>query len=215
MEKLGVPPPVLRGPDRNGTAGFPRFARAWLTLFAALAAAGGACARGARSPEEAQQRLAAAVTARDGSALFDALDTDTRWSYMSIHRAHRESYDIILSTFPDDERERQLRRFEAGATAESARELFAQSLTSQTWTELAGQVAIRTPPQLVGAGDQAEVALPDGRKMTFRKGKDRRGWGYSGMAEGAEQLKRRAAADLETIRASAADYERAATRRGR
>lgn len=180
------------------------------------AALDGGCSRRAKTPEEAYQRLSDAVAARDGSQLFDALDLETRWSWMTAHRAHRESYDIVLSNYPEDERDRQLRRFESGATSESAREMFARQLTEQTWTDLKAQLATAGTPQVVGDGNSAEVALPDGRKLVLRKGKDKRGgWGYSGLAEAAEQLKRRALADLELIRTSAADYERAATRRGR
>src|SRR5205814_4139619 len=87
--------------------------------LAALAAAG--CAGGARTPEEAQQRLAQAVEAHDGARLFDALDLETRWSWMSIQRAERETYDIILSNFPEgSERQRYLRRCQAGALSENA-----------------------------------------------------------------------------------------------
>jgi hypothetical protein len=38
------------------------------------------------------------------------------------------------------------------------------------------------------------------------------GWGFAGLAKGAEDDKNRAYNDLEVVRASAADYERAAAR---
>src|SRR5262245_54106478 len=82
------------------------------------------CARGASTPEEAYRRLAAAVTAKDAGALFDALDQETRWSWMTVQRSHREAYDVVLSIFPEGpDRTRQLGRFEAGATSENARAL--------------------------------------------------------------------------------------------
>lgn len=176
-----------------------------------LAVAG--CAGGARTPEEAQERLARAVEARDGGLLYDALDLKTRWSWMSIQKAERETYDIILSNFPEgSERQRYLRRCEAGALSENARALFARELEPAAWDELAAALKGAGPVQVVGE-DRAESAAGDGRKLVFRRPTARRGgWGFAGLADRAEEIKRRALADLEVVRTSAADYERAATR---
>ena len=174
-----------------------------------LAAA--ACSKGARSPEEAYRRFSEAVTAADGARLFDALELDTRWSWMSVQRAHREAYDILLSNHPEGaERERQLKRFEAGALAQSARDLFVRELDQATWLELRRAVGERI--QTLDAA-RAEVALASGQRFPFRKDPGGKwGWGYAGLAEQGEQVKRRAAADLDLIRTNAADHERAAAR---
>jgi hypothetical protein len=192
-----------------------------LAVMLAGASALAGCAGGSKTPEEASQRLAQAVAARDGGLLFAALDLETRWSWMSILRAQRESYDIILSNFPEGaERERHLRRCEAGALSESARDLFARQLEAQTWSELAARLPARPPePGTVtasGDGSSAELEGRDGHKLLFRRPSERRGgWGFAGLADEAEQIKRRALADLELVRTSAADYERAATRQNR
>jgi hypothetical protein len=184
-------------------------ARAFGFQLAVIAVAG--CAGGAPTPEEAHQRLVQAVEARDGARLFDALDLQTRWSWMSIQRAERETYDIILSNFPEGpERERLLRRCQTGALSESARALFARQLEPATWNQLAAGLPGTGAPQVVSA-DRAELAA-GARKLDYRRA-GRRGWGYAGLAAQAEDLKRRALADLELVRSSAADYERAATRR--
>jgi hypothetical protein len=176
--------------------------------LAVLAAVAG-CAGGAPTPEEAQQRLARAVEARDGARLYDALDLDTRWSWMSILRAQRETYDIILSNFPEgSERQRYLRRCEAGALSDSARALFARQLEPAAWHEL--EAGLGAPVQAV-AQDRAE-STNNGHRLVFRRSLRRGGWGFAGFAEQAEQIKRRSLADLEVVRTSAADYERAATR---
>jgi hypothetical protein len=176
--------------------------------LAVLAAVAG-CAGGSRSPEEAQQRLAQAVEARDGARLYDALDLETRWSWMSILRAQRETYDIILSNFPEgSERQRYLRRCEAGALSESARSLFASQLEPAAWQELAA--GLGAPVQAVAA-DRAE-SVNQGHRLVFRRSLRRGGWGFAGFAAQAEEIKRRSLADLEVVRTSAADYERAATR---
>jgi hypothetical protein len=181
---------------------------ATVVRLAVLAALAG-CAGGARSPEEALQRLAQAVEARDGARLYDALDRETRWSWMSILRAQRETYDIILSNFPDgSERQRYLRRCEAGALSESARALFTGQVEPGAWQELAA--ALGGTIQSV-ADDRAE-ATHNGHKLVFRRTSRRGGWGFAGLADEAEEIKRRSLADLEVVRTSAADYERAATR---
>jgi hypothetical protein len=190
-----------------------------LLIGALCGAALGACDRGGKTPEDAYQRLAEAVEARDGERLFEALDLETRWSWMSVQRAQRESYDIVLSNFPEGpEQERTLRRFEPGALSEGARELFARQLDPRVWTDLAATLAAAgANPRLVVTADglHAEVSAA-GRTLAFRKGSDgHRGWGYAGLAPEAEEVKRRATADLELMRTSGADYERAAARQGR
>jgi hypothetical protein len=189
-------------------------------LAAVCGAAAGGCERGGKTPEEAYQRVAEAVEARDGERLFEALDLETRWSWMSVQRAQRESYDIVLSNFPEGpERERTLRRFEAGALSEGARELFARQLDPRLWTDLAAALTAAGPaPRVVVAPDgaQADVAGGGGKGLTFRRASDgHHGWGYAGFAAEGEEVKRRAMADLELMRTSAADYERAAARQGR
>jgi hypothetical protein len=174
-----------------------------------------ACERGGKTPEDAYQRLADAVAARDGGRLFDALDLETRWSWMSVQRAHREAYDIVLSNFPEGpERERVLRRFEPGARSDSARDLFAGTLDPAVWDALAAALAATgRVPHLVVEGAQATAGA---RPLTFRQGPGgHRGWGYAGLAPEAEQVKRRALTDLDLMRTSAADYERAAARQSR
>ena len=60
-----------------------------------------AAAHKAKTPGEAYKRFSAAVNAGDGGALFDALDQETRWNWMTIQKFHREAYDIVLSNYPE------------------------------------------------------------------------------------------------------------------
>jgi hypothetical protein len=179
-----------------------------------LALAVGACSRGAATPAEAHTRLMAAVAAHDSTKLWDALDLETRWSWMSIQRAWREAYDITQSVVPEGpERIRLLARFEPGATSEDARTLFARMLTTEDWANLQNVVTnardgAATAPVSGEGGERATVG-----PLLYRKGHGwRSGWGYAGLAARAEQLKFAATADLERMRKDAADYERAATR---
>jgi hypothetical protein len=173
-----------------------------------------ACTRGARTAEEAYDRFVAAIRAHDGELLYGALDLETRWSWMSIRRAQREAYDIVLSSFPEGpQRETQGRRFEAAALSENEAQLFASQMTEARWAELAR--GLPDHPRLEPVGpDQVQLPTADGRRLVFKRGSNQR-WGYAGFAQEAEQLKRKTAADLELVRASAADLEQAASRSGR
>jgi hypothetical protein len=175
------------------------------------------CRRGARSPEAAYARFAEAVKTRDGKRLYDALDLETRWSWMTVRRAHREAYDIILSNFPEGpERDQRSRRYEAAAQSDSEAALFAEQLAPPRWEELTAAIRglpDQPPLQPAGAGEMT-VAPATGAPLRFRKGQDGR-WGYAGLAAEAEDRKRRASADLELTRSSAADFERAAARAGK
>jgi len=125
----------------------------------------------------------------------------------------------VLSNYPPGpDRDRSLHRFEAGAHSDSATALFARQLDPAVWSELAAAIAAIGPtPRL--AGDGAEVAATaGGHTLPFRKRSDGHrgwGWGYAGLATHGEDVKRRAVADLELVRTSAADYERAAARQSR
>ncbi len=185
--------------------------------FVAAAALGLSCSRGARSPEEGYRQLALAVQARDARALFAALDQETRWSWMTIQRSHREAYDIVQSVYPDGaERARQIARFEAGAQSDGADALFATQVTDKDWQELAVIVSAQATPAATfrTSGDTATADVR-GKAVPFRQGPKDGRWGYTGYAETAEATKRRAMTDLDLLRRSAADYERAAVREAR
>ena len=178
----------------------------------------GCGARGPSNPADAHARLAAAVAKHDGDLLWNALDQDTRWSWMTIERAWREAYDITQSAVPEGpERARLLARFEPGATSENAQALFRRMLDPDDWKQVATllSAAGSRQPELVPGGETAQIST-DAGQLVYRKPHNRFwGWGYAGLATRAEQIKRTASADLERMRSDAADYERAATRGAR
>ena len=187
-------------------------ARVGLALLALATVAGAGCRHKSKTPEEAFQRFASAVAAGDGTALFDALDQKTRWDLMTIQKYHREAYDIVLSNYPEGpERDREKGRFERAATAPSARELF-RTDAAPVLLPMLGPQAQGIPRVDPGAGDgQATAVLGNGRQVPLGRGEDG-GWGFAGLAKATEDDMNRAYHDLEVVRASAADYERAAAR---
>jgi hypothetical protein len=188
-------------------------------LFAFLIVTYASCGGGrARTPAEAHARLSAAVAAHDGMKLWNAVDQDTRWSWMAVQRAGRECYDITQSAVPEGpDRARLLARFAPAATSENAQTLFARMLTPVEWstTEALLAAAGARQPELSPSGETGVIATAAGT-LLYRKAHNRFwGWGYSGFAARAELLKRTASGDLDRMRTDAADYERAATRGAR
>lgn len=187
-----------------------------LGLFFVLSLALVGCGRGAKSPEEAYARFAAALRAKNGSSLFAALDLQTQWSWMSLRQMHREAHEIIVTRYPEASREREAKRYRQGAEATSDAEFFAASLDVGIWDEIGQGMPIGGMPTVTKLSEtEATATTPGGRKLLFRFGprKDA-GWGFAGLADGAEAQKRRTANDLETVRASAAVFDRAASRGG-
>ena len=183
-----------------------------VVLLAALATTPG-CRHKSKTPEDAYQRFAAAVKGGDGAGLFDALDQTTRWDFMTIQKWHREAYDIVLSNYPEGpEREREKNRFEEAATASSARELFRSTAAPRLLSQL-GALLLDAPSSFErGPGDdRADAVLANGTRIPFAQTPNG-GWGFAGLAERTAADKNRAYHDLAVVRASAADYERAAAR---
>ena len=70
-------------------------------------------------------------------------------------------------------------------------------------------------PIEAGASDDTAAAVaPSGARVELKRSADG-DWGYGGIAKRAEEDKNRAWHDLESVRASAADFERAAARAGK
>jgi hypothetical protein len=191
-------------------------ARSTLALVVvALALAGVACGPKSKTPAEAYHKFSEAVTAGDPGALWDALDQETRWAYMTVQKWHREAYDIVLSNYPEGpNRDRERRRFEHAATASSARALFISDLGPTVLPTLRPLAAPEATIQPGPDADHADAVLTSGQHVELARGK-KGGWGFAGLQKRALDDKNRAFHDLELVRASAADYERAAARAGK
>jgi hypothetical protein len=173
------------------------------------------CRQKSKTPDEAYRRLSAAVESQDGGKLFDALDQESRWAWMTIQKWHREAYDIVLSNYPEGpEREHEIHRFEPGATASSARELFRTQVAPGVLPLLRPLCTADARIEEAPSGSEAAAVLTSGARVPFARGKNG-GWGFAGLAKEAQEQKTRAYHDLEVARASAADYERAAARAGK
>jgi hypothetical protein len=181
--------------------------------LALVLGSGAGCGGGAKTPELAYKRFEAAVRAGDGGALFDSLDQQSRWAWMSVQKWHREAYDIVLSNYPEGSlRENEKRRFETAATATSARELFRLEFAPGVLPQLRALASSDARIEIAPSGTEAAAVLGSGARVPLALG---RGWGFAGLAQQSLEQKDRAYHDLEVVRASAADYERAAARAGK
>ena len=149
------------------------------------------------------------------------MEQGSRWAWMTVQKSHREAYDIILSNYPEgQERERELRRFQKGAMTGSARELFIEELGKNALAKfprpMPTPARFDAPASGAGGGatDERIAVLADGTQLPFRKGPDG-GWGLSLFSAESEVRQNRALHDVDMVRASAADYERAAARGAR
>ena len=140
------------------------------------------------------------------------LDQTTRWDWMTVQKWHREAYDIVISNYPQGpERERELHRFEKGATASSARELFKarwRRRCCRSWRSWWCRASRDRDP---AARRHRRGGAARRRAGALRARRERR-LGICRLPPDAEARKNRAYHDLEQVRANAADYERAAAR---
>jgi hypothetical protein len=187
----------------------------WASRSQRCAHRGAGCRQKAKTPAEAYKRLSAAVNAGNGGALFDALDPETRWNWMSIQKFHREAYDIVLSNYPEGEiRERETRRFEHAATAPSARDCSSWTRRRRSCRCCVARAGGRPRSKTVQATTWRPRCWASGGRVELKRSKSG-DWGYAGLGKRAEDDKNRAWHDLEAVRASAADFERAAARAGK
>jgi hypothetical protein len=162
-----------------------------------------------QTPESAFEDVARAISNNDAKALFESLDVETRWSWMTVQRYHREAFDIVMSNYPQGaERENQLRRLEAGAVAETAADLYAETEGNAQLAEL--KKVWPESAQWTRKGDEASTPDREGNPLVFRLKQGR--WGLARFSAQAELLKKRAASDIDVIKTNATDFERAARR---
>ena len=174
------------------------------------------CRHKAKTPAEAYKRASRGGDAtRDGGALFDALDQETRWNWMTIQKFHREAYDIVLSNYPEGEAASARR----AASRRPRPRLGARSVHHATprrdlpMLRAAGRCRARRSRR-APAEDTAAAVLASGMRVELKRSGNG-DWGYAGLGKQAEEDKNRAYHDLEVVRASAADFERAAARAGK
>jgi hypothetical protein len=155
-----------------------------LLLFCASAA----CTRAPRSEDEARARLAQAVRAGDGRALYDLVDEATRWSIDSTWKYHQQCLALVEESYPPELQARETARF---LDAASARDFVgAYERQYHLLPALAERAASPRPGDL--------VRERDGRvRVTILRAQ----W---------EDIKQRASHDLDTVRENAVAFGRAA-----
>ncbi len=183
----------------------------------ALSAASAGCRHKNKSPAEAYRRFSEAVTAGDGGALWDALDQESRWAFMTVQKWHREAYDIVLSNYPEGpEREKERRRFEQRRHRVQRARAVHRATLAPTLLPMFQPLVLPERQHPAGAGRRSRggrARLGAADRAVARQG---RRLGLRRPGRSAPRTTRTARYhDLEVVRASAADYERAAARAGK
>ncbi|MEK6608976.1 MAG: hypothetical protein AABZ30_15050 [Myxococcota bacterium] len=182
--------------------------------LAAVVALASACDRHepapSRSPEAALGVLRAALARDDAPAVYDALDRDSRWSVMSLHRAEREMWRLARAHFPPGAREAQERRYAAAGAAAVPRAWFG---SLGLHVPLRASLATGGAPRREDSADGSAVFVAaSGARLRFEREADGT-WAFSGLRADLARRKEHAANALAIMQRSADEYRRGGTTR--
>jgi hypothetical protein len=183
--------------------------RSYLVAAALFLLAGG-CHRGAKTPEDAFQRLERAIAAGDPGELYECLDNATRGSIDSAFRDQRLERTIIQAKYPEAEAGPALAKL-AAAAEDDAKKFFVrlarERKVAEGFRKRLGSVSGPIVQKPDGP-DATYVARRDGMPFHFRQNRDG-SWGFSelGVEWGLERD--RASHAVKTVRDNAALYQKA------
>jgi hypothetical protein len=186
-----------------------RAAQVYLATTALLFVGAAGCKKAAKSPDEAFQKLEAAVAAGDGAAFYDLLTQPTHASIEAVWKDERLQRTIITGKFPEAEAGSALAKL-AAAEADDPRAFFVrvakERKTVESFRKRLGSVS--GPIQHKPDGESAIwVARADG--MPFHFARSDGGWAFAEL-EGEWALERdRQSHAVKTVRDNAALYQKA------
>jgi hypothetical protein len=158
-----------------------------------------------KKPEEAGERAAAAARGRQLDRLFRLLDKNSRWSLMSVHKAHREICKLVRGHYPKARQPRELRRCHPAERARDVEAFFVdyfkrhpELLEPLTRFRPPGKRAgSKDPPPRSPAPDRVEL-VSGAQRLAVCQGDG--AWWYCGLREAFDELKLKATRDLTTVR---------------
>jgi hypothetical protein len=185
-------------------------------LFASLFC-GGCRQNDIPTPETAEAAfhlLKAAVDGNDGRGALNLLDTQTRWSIISILDDQKKICQLVREHYPKPRQGRELERCLLAASAKDEGEFFRPfAKKSQFWNELnvpAGSYRVlpeKTPDEVqVQCGKKSmrfcKEAVTIGRKSGIST------WRFCGLRERLEQMKLKTSRDLLSTKENAEIFDR-------
>lgn len=190
--------------------GFP-WRRVLASLCVAVLAIGGFVAlprfRSDTTPEGAYARIAKAVLRGEPKEFFAYLETDAQHAAYSIVDYRKRARDRALAAYPEPERTRLAREYEAEALAADGAELLAlhaerHGMVALLRRDLSGVASVDV------SGVRATVVTARGTRYAFRR-RENGIWGITLFTAHLRAAAERAARDYEVVDQAALDYERA------
>ncbi len=163
------------------------------------------------TPAGAYTRIAKSIAEDDPQGAFPFLEEDGRWASYTIRDMRRKACDRIRRSYPPGkERDGLLAAYSAEANAPDGADVFALLARKRGWVarlrkDLSGVRSVEIE------GPRATVVTARGTHYSFRR-RDNGIWGLTLFTADLVAESERASRDLESVRASADDYDRAAGR---
>jgi hypothetical protein len=205
-----------RAPDESGCYGECVLPKRLIALLACLAVAVAlvplvwewATYPGDRTPEGAYFRIISAVNRGRPDEFFAYVETASQHACYTIRDYRRQSRERVLAAYPDPERTRLARAYQAPASAPDAADVFALYARERGWLDrlrrdLSGVARIQVE------NERATVETVRGTRYPMRRGENGI-WGLTLFTAELVPEAEKAARDHLLIDKAAADYERAA-----
>lgn len=162
-----------------------------------------------RTPEGAYLRVMAAVNRDAPEAFFAYTETDAQHACYTIRDYRRRTRDRILAAYPEPERTRLAKSYEAEALAPDGADVLTVYARRRGWLnrlrkDMSGIAKVEIN------GERATVETVRGTRYPFRKRPENGIWGLTLFTATLVAEAERAARDYGLVDKAATDYERAA-----
>jgi hypothetical protein len=162
---------------------------------------------GDRTPEGAYLRVVIAVNRGKPEDFFAYTETRAQHAAYTIRDYRKRARDRVLSAYPEPERSRLAREYEAEANAPDGADVFALYAKRQGWVarlrrDLSGVKKVEI------VGERATVETAHGTRYPMRR-RENGIWGLTQFTPLLDAEAERAARDYAVIDKAAADYQRA------
>lgn len=161
-----------------------------------------------RTPEGAYLRVMSAVNRGEPKEFFAYVETAAQHACFTIRTYRKQARDRVLEAYPEPERSRLAKEYEATAEAPDGSDVFAIYAEQRGWVnrlrrDLSGVKKVEIN------GERATVETVRGTRYPFRR-RDNGIWGLTLFTGVLVAEAEKAARDAGIIDKAAADYERAA-----
>lgn len=159
-----------------------------------------------RTPEGAYLRVVKAVNLGRAQEFFAYTETDAQHACFTIRNYRKQARDRVLAAYPEPERSRLSKAYEAEALAPDGADVFVLYAERLGWVDrlrkdLSGIAKVEV------AGERATVETAKGTRYAFRR-RENGIWGLTLFTAALTREAEKAARDAALIEKNAADYER-------